>query len=130
MLITGWPARKLDRSPPLLPRRPAASLALIPIEFSFCHDHFIPNCVAEKRAKYATLIPRLRARGWTVHGVDSASGELSSGGPHILTIAVGHSGIILADTKRHLVGLGLTPAAAQSLCCQLNNLAALKVLAH
>ena len=59
----------------------------------------------------------------------SDSGDLTTGGPHVLTIAVGHSGVILADTKRHLVGLGLTPAVAQSLCCQLNNLAALKVLA-
>ena len=129
MLITGWPAHNLNRSPPLLPRRPSAEVALIPLEFSFCHDHFIPNRVAEKRSKYESLIPRLRARGWTVRGVTADSSELTSGGPHVLTIAVGHSGVILADTKQHLVGLGLTPAAAQSLCCQLNNLAALKVLA-
>ena len=129
MLITGWPAHELARSPPRFPPPGAASVVLIPLEFSFCHDHFIPDRVAEKRSKYADLIPRLRARGWTVHGVVQDSGKLTASGPHVLTVAVGHSGVLLAETKHQLIDLGLSPTVAQSLCCQLNDLSALKVLA-
>lgn len=129
MLITGWPAHDLARSPPRFPPPGAASVALIPLEFSFCHDHFIPDRIAEKRSKYAELIPRLRARGWTVHGVTADSGRLTADGPHVLTVAVGHSGVLLAETRRQLIDLGLSPTVAQSLCCQLNALSALKVLA-
>ena len=55
MLITGWPAHELARSPPRFPPPGAASVVLIPLEFSFCHDHFIPDRVAEKRSKYADV---------------------------------------------------------------------------
>ena len=50
-------------------------------------------------------------------------------GQHVLTVAVGHSGVLLAETRRQLIDLGLSPTVAQSLCCQLNDLSALKVLA-
>ena len=129
VLITGWPAHNLARSPPRFPPPGSASVVLIPLEFSFCHDHFIPDRVAEKRSKYADLIPRLRARGWTVHGVAQDSGKLTASGQHVLTVAVGHSGVLLAETRRQLIDLGLSPTVAQSLCCQLNDLSALKVLA-
>ena len=128
MLIAGWAAGKL----PNLPSPREQGVTLTPVEFSFCNDYYIPDRMAAKQGKYRELLQRLRGRGYKVQGIDSVAsatapaGKISQTGRDILTIAVGHSGVILNNTRDVFGALGLPPKASQALTNSLSRLAVLR----
>ena len=98
-MIQHWPACKLAANPQQFPIPTRhKQVVLVPIEFSFANDSFLLEREKEKHAKYAPLLLALRARRWTTHGLDE-SGSLTAAGDKILTIAVGHTGVVLDSTK-------------------------------
>jgi len=127
MLFNGWPAQHFEQDNRSYPS-PTSSpqVQLIPLEFSFANDHYIQERISEKQTKYTALFQLLRAENWTVLGLDS-TGAVSTSGCNIATIVVGHSGVVLNDTKTLFMDLGLPARDAQTLCNKLNHLSALKV---
>lgn len=111
LLISGWEPSSHD--PGALPR-PGPGVTLVVADVAVCCDPSVKAVIAEKRARYRSLIQRLRAAGWRVLGQQD-DGTISDTCDDVVVLPFGNTGLTYNATVTALGALGIEPPAARAL---------------